>query len=103
MEDKEFNKIKSSIEEKLGTENVAIIADDLGQLIAHNSNLNNKIETQNNDITKLQNDKEKLIITNGNLLQQVSMNEPTLPNKPEIEEKKFSFQSCFDEKGNFKK
>lgn len=103
MIEKEFEKITNSIQEKLGKENVGIIADDLGKLITDNANMNKQLKSKDEEITKLKDDKEKLIVTNGSLLQQVAMgDEPTFENKSK-ESKPFDFRSAFDEKGNFKK
>ena len=70
--------------------------------------MNKEIENRNSQITKLKQDKENLIATNGNLLQQVAMGEDFSSNiisrkQEHKEEKPFSFKDCFDEKGNFKK
>lgn len=112
MKKEEMENLTTSIQEKLGKEASAKIADDLGKLITDNAQMNKEIENRNSQITKLKQDKENLIATNGNLLQQVAMGEDFSSNiisrsrqAGETEEKKkpFSFKDCFDEKGNFKK
>ena len=102
MKKEDFEKLTNSMQEKLGKENAGLIADDIGALITDNSTMLAELEKQQNEITKLKQDKENLITTNGNLLQQISMG----VEKPKAEEKeeapkKFSFKSCFDERGNF--
>lgn len=102
MKKEDFEKLTNSMQEKLGKENAGLIADDIGALITDNSSMLAELEKQQNEITKLKQDKENLISTNGNLLQQISMG----VEKPKTEEKeeapkKFSFKSCFDERGNF--
>lgn len=101
-----LEQITSSIQEKLGEENSALIADDIGQLIASNSQTLKDIESMNNKINSLTERNEKLIVANGNLLQQVPMSyESKAPKDDNSEEKKksFSFKDCFDSRGNFKK
>lgn len=99
-----LEQITSSIQSKLGEENSALIADDIGQLIASNSQTLKDIQTMENKISSLESRNEKLVIANGNLLQQVPMSsEPKAPStEPEVK-KSFSFKDCFDSKGNFKK
>ena len=73
MTEKEFEKITKSIQDKLGKENTSLIADDLGKLITDNGTMNTEMKQKDEQITKLKQDKEALITTNGNLLQQVAM------------------------------
>lgn len=109
MKKEEMESLTASMQEKLGKEASAKIADDLGKLITDNAQMNKEIENKNSQITKLKQDKENLIATNGNLLQQVAMGEDfssnviTRKQEQKEEEKPFSFKDCFDEKGNFKK
>lgn len=107
MKQDELKKITDSIQEKLGKDNVGIIADDLGKIITDNAQMITEIETRDNKISKLESDKELLTTTNGKLLQQISMGEEITQNYNKKEEtekpKTYSFKSAFDEKGNFKK
>lgn len=108
MTEKEFEKITKSIQDKLGKENTSLIADDLGKLITDNGTMNADLKQRDERISKLEKDKEALITTNGNLLQQVAMgDEGGLINKNEAKEdeppKPFDYRSVFDEKGNFKR
>ncbi len=108
MLEKEFEKITKSIQDKLGKENTSLIADDLGKLITDNATMNKDLRGRDERISKLEQDKEALITTNGNLLQQVAMgDEGGLINKNEQKEdeppKPFDYRSVFDEKGNFKR
>lgn len=107
MNEKEFEKVTKSIQDKLGKENVGLIADDLGKLITDNSTMNTTIKEKDEQINKLKQDKEALITTNGNLLQQVAMGDDDSfigTNEPKKEEPKkpFNYRDVFDEKGNFK-
>ena len=108
MIEKEFEKITKSIQDKLGKENTSLIADDLGKLITDNATMNKDLRTRDERISKLEQDKEALITSNGNLLQQVAMGDDSSlinTNGPKNEEPKkpFDYRSVFDEKGNFKK
>ena len=108
MLEKEFEKITKSIQDKLGKENTSLIADDLGKLITDNATMNKDLRTRDERISKLEQDKEALITSNGNLLQQVAMgDEGGLINKNDPNEydppKPFDYRSVFDEKGNFKR
>lgn len=101
-----FDEITKSMEDKLGKENVSLIADDMASLISFNSEREKTLSDRNNEIDKLKRDKETLIAANGNLLQKISQasEEELNPKKKEAEEKKpFNFKSVFDEKGNFKR
>lgn len=108
MNEKEFEKVTKSIQEKLGKDNVSLIADDLGKLITDNGTMNAELKQRDDTISKLKQDKEALITTNGNLLQQVAMGneDPFAIKKEEKKEepkKPFDFRTAFDEKGNFKR
>lgn len=108
MTEKEFEIVTKSIQDKLGEENTSLIADDLGKLITDNGSMNKDLKQKDEQINKLKQDKEALITTNGNLLQQVAMgDEGNLINnkEPKTEEPKkpFDYRTAFDEKGNFKR
>ena len=106
MTEKEFEKVTKSIQDKLGKENTSLIADDLGKLITDNGTMNATMKQKDERISKLEQDKEALIQTNGNLLQQVAMGseEDLKPNTKEPEKpKEINYKDAFDEKGNFKK
>lgn len=108
MKKEDFDNLTKSMQEKLGKEASAKIADDIGKLITDNTQMNNEISKRDNEINKLKQDKENLIATNSSLLQQVGMSTEDFstskkPKEDEVENKPFSFKSCFDEKGNFKK
>ena len=108
MIEKEFEKITKSIQDKLGKENTSLIADDLGKLITDNATMNKDLKGRDERISKLEQDKEALITTNGNLLQQVAMGDDSSlinTNEPKEDEPKkpFDYRSVFDEKGNFKR
>lgn len=107
MKTDEHNKLINGIKEKLGEEETSKIADDLALLISDNTQVNNELKNKDNEISKLQTDKENLIKVNGNLLQQVTDGKEedvfNINNEKEKENKKepFSFKAQFDENGEF--
>lgn len=103
MNEDDLLKITSSIEQKVGKEVSATIADDLGLLITKNTETLKSISDRDNQIADLQSKNEKLVIANGNLLQQIPMGEEPVRGKKEDEEpqKSFSWKACLDSKGNF--
>lgn len=105
MNNEELEAITNSIKSKLGDEATALIVDDLGTLINKNTQVHNSILSKDNEITKLKDDKEKLVIANGNLLQQVAMTNTIKKDEKDEEDSlaDFDFKSIFDSKGKFKK
>lgn len=106
MKDEELKAITKSIEEKIGAEASGTIADDLGKLYTSNSLTLAELQKKDEEIKNLRSTNEKLVLANGNLLQQIpaSSEYDTHQSKEEQEEKKsFNFRSAFDSKGNFKK
>ena len=106
MQNKEIEELTKRIGDKIGAENKALINDDLALLITDTANTNQIIKDKDNEIQNLKSDKENLLMTNNKLFQQVAIGK-----EQELEQEKekdkpqsnYSFQSCFDEKGNFKK
>lgn len=106
MKDEELKAITKSIEEKIGAEASGTIADDLGKLYTSNSLTLAELQKKDEEIKNLRSTNEKLVLANGNLLQQIpaSSEYDSHQSKEEQEEKKsFNFRSAFDSKGNFKK
>lgn len=105
MTDEDLIKITDSMQEKLGTDNAALIADDIGLLITGNANSQQTLRERDEEIARLKADKEKLIIANGNLLKQVPVEHK---NSTEVEDKSeevtnISIADAFDANGNFKR
>lgn len=105
MTNKEMEDLTARIQEKIGKEASGLIADDLGLLISDTSKVNQEYFDRTEEITKLKEQKEKLIETNGNLLQQITMGEES-PKRPqsqesEDEEISISWNDCFDSKRKF--
>ena len=106
MKEKDMEALTQRIQEKLGEENSALIADDLGILLSDTKLVNDNEADLNKQIGMLREQKEKLIETNGNLLQQISVGEePSFASRREEkkEEKKepFDFRTALDQYGNF--
>lgn len=103
MSDEELTKFLDGLQEKLGKENSALIADDLGVLISSNAETQKTIRMKDEKIENLSERNEKLILANGNLLKQIPA-EGSEPVRPEEEKKKssLSIADCFDAHGRFK-
>lgn len=103
MKEEELQNITNSIKEKLGEDNTALIADDLGILFTKNTEVQNNISDMNKEISSLKDKNDKLVTANGNLLQQIPMGiKEVKKDEPKQEETYFDYHSMFDESGNFK-
>ena len=103
MKDNDLQSIIDSISQKVGTENSALIADDIGKLITINSSVVDEMKKKDTEISRLTDTNEKLIVANGNLLQSIPMGKEEKQEEVKEERKSTSLRDCFDEKGNFKK
>lgn len=108
MLNEDLKKVTDSIQEKIGKEKASLIADNIATILSNNMQMNNIIADKDKKIDTLNKDKEGLMQTNMNLLQQIPMGkeEDNKP-KPKEETKKisanaFNYNDCFDEDGNFK-
>lgn len=104
MNNEEFENLTNSIKDKLGNEATALIADDLGLLLSEHMATTENLNSKDKQIKNLQAEKENLIKTNGNLLQQVAVQFSNNSEKEETKDnskQEFSFKKCFDEKGKF--
>ena len=106
MTDEELLKITESMQEKLGEENSAVIADDFGSLITANTQAQDVLREKNEEIKRLQDMNAKLIASNGALLKQVpaGKSEAKETMRSEVkEEKEISWNDVFNKNGTFKK
>ena len=104
MNEDELTKVFDSIQEKIGKENSAAIADDLGTLITKNSETIQALKSKDTEIANLKSTNAKLVAANGNLLQQIPMSDEDPSGsrpEPEKEPEPFSMKACFDSRGNF--
>ena len=91
------------LQDKLGKENSAVIADDLGVLISRNAETQQALKDRDEKIEKLRERNEKLILANGNLLKQIPA-EGSEPARQDEERKSssISIADAFDAHGRFK-
>lgn len=103
MKEKDFQELINNMQTKLGEEASGLIADDLGMLISDNKAVNDSEVKYQDEIKMLRDQKEKLIATNGNLLQQISFGVEEQSKEEVKEEKKepFDFRTALDQYGNF--
>ena len=102
MSDEELTKFIDGLQDKLGKESSAVIADDLGILISSNAETQKALKARDEKIEKLRERNEKLILANGNLLKQIPA-EGSEPVRHDEEKKKssISIADCFDAHGRF--
>lgn len=110
MTDEELLSFTNSLEKKLGKENTAIIADDLGLLITKNSDAVKASQKKDAEINDLKKRNELLTASNGELLRRIPMAQEKAKNSfdkvtedsDEEEKNQFNFKDAFDKYGNFK-
>lgn len=106
MTDDEITQFTDSLQEKLGEEQNAIIADDIGTLITKNAEAQKAYKESQAEIERLKSVNEKLVVTNGNLLKQVPVEHSNKTEKSSDEDdasvKPISLSDAFDRYGNFK-
>lgn len=108
MTDEEFIKITDSLTEKIGADNSALIADDLGLLINGNTNAQNALREKDEEIARLKANNEKLILANGNLLKQIPVEKHddkargNVDESEDVKKEEFSWNQIFDGHGRFK-
>ena len=73
MKNDEFKKITDTMQEKIGKEKASVIADNFATIISDNMQMNKTLADKQAEIEKLQKEKEALMTTNMNLLQQIPM------------------------------
>ena len=108
MKSEDFKKQTDEMQKKIGKEKASLIADNFATLISDNLQTNKKEKELEEKIKTLEKEKEDLMTTNMNLLQQIPMGEEIeKPRERKKEEKPkaeaFNYNSVFDEYGNFKR
>ena len=104
MSDEELTKFIDGMQEKLGKENSAIIADDLGILISSNAEAQKRSQEQAEKIKQLTAHNEKLILANGNLLKQMPVEHSEPVNRRDVDDapkRKINLNDAFDAHGRF--
>lgn len=103
MDGNKLRKLTESMSEKLGEEQSAMIADDMGLIMTGFEDMNNQISERDKRIKELEEDKAKLVASNGNLLRQIPVIKEEADEEKDVAKKPFNFKDAFDAKGNFKK
>ena len=98
-----FEETLTKMQEKIGKDEAAKIADDIASLLSYDNSRTKDINKRDKKIEKLEKDKEMLIEANGNLLQQVSQETKEIEPQAIIsdEPKPIDIRSAFDKNGNF--
>ena len=104
MDGNKLRELTESMSAKLGEDKSAMIADDMGLIMTGFEDMNNQISERDKRIKELEEDKAKLVASNGNLLRQIPvMKEEEESEEKDVAKKPFNFKDAFDAKGNFKK
>lgn len=98
----EFEKLITSIKEKLDETMQALVSEDLLGVLASYSNALDEISSLGEKVTKLESDKEELLKVNGSLFQKIGFDKEE--EKVEMEnvddgEEKLEIEDVIDEKG----
>lgn len=103
MKEKEFKEKMDKIQEKIGQDASNLILDDIAILLNDNKQMNKEYNEQVEKNKVLEDKNEKLQLVNGNLLQQIPMEDDPKTKEKEEEEKKkpFDYRSVFDENRKF--
>lgn len=102
MNDDKVLELTSKIEETLGKDNFAMVADTVGEILTGNAENMKQIAERDAEIEKLKDRNEKLVAANGALLQKIPVGLDSKPKAEEKkEEKKIDLRDAFDNKGNF--
>lgn len=102
MSDEELLKVTDSMAEKLGKENAALIADDIGLLITGNAAAQKSLKDKDSEIARLTAHNEKLILANGNLLKQMPVeNSEPADRDDDKPKKRINLNDAFDAHGRF--
>ena len=98
-----FEETLTKMQEKIGKDEAAKIADDIASLLSYDNSRTKDINKRDKKIEKLEKDKEMLIEANGNLLQQISVETKDIEPQAQIaeESKPIDIRSAFDKNGNF--
>lgn len=106
MKNEKLNDIIESMKDKIGKETSALINDSFMEILTDNSSMNEIIKTKDDEINTLKKDKEELIKTNGNLVQQVTASVIDFSNEENDEKNDNKYENLkredfYDAKGNY--
>lgn len=104
MTDEDITEFNDKITEKLGKENAAIIADDMGVLITKHSEAKKREAETAKKLEDLQKMNERLTSANASLIHQISTDHiETTPTPQPSKYEDFNLHDAFNEDGSFKK
>lgn len=103
MDEDFLRKFENEIAEKLGEENKALIADNLAELYTINKEVNDNINNIKQELNQVKSSNEKLIKSNGALLQQIPMTSDNEPIEKNENNKEFNLRAMLNPDGTFKK
>lgn len=107
MLNERLTELTNLMKTKIGDENMALISDEISEIITDNSNTNTTLDNNKTAIEDLKNKNASLVSTNGLLMQkigtQIESFNPSTNNKEDKKTSDFNLNSAFDEKGNFKR
>ncbi len=92
-----ITKIKNGLDETSG----ALISDDLLGVVSNYNLLADELETKNQEIAKLNSDKEELLKVNGRLFQKIGFDKQE-SEKEETKEEVIKIEDIINEKGDLK-
>lgn len=99
----DFEKLISSIKEKLDETMQALLSEDLLGVLASYNNAIDKIAELDEKVVKLEGDKEELLKVNGSLFQKIGFDKEEVEEKVEMENvddgEKLEIEDVIDEKG----
>ncbi|MBO7735167.1 MAG: hypothetical protein J6S67_21565 [Methanobrevibacter sp.] len=102
MDNKDLERITSSIKETLGEEGYAKVSDSIGELITGNTLNLDELKNKEEQISKLKETNQQLIVANGNLLKQVPMGKDEPTKDEDAKPQKINLRDAFDKNGMFK-
>lgn len=106
MDDDRILELTGKIEETLGKDAFATIADTVGEILTGNTENMKSIAERDAEIDKLKDRNDKLVSANGALLQKVPMgyeqNDKKKNEEKEETQPKLSLKDAFDSRGNFR-
>lgn len=104
MDDDKVLELTGKIEETLGKDNFATIADTIGEILTGNTLNMKALSDKDAEIDRLKDRNDKLVASNGALLQKIPMGYESKENqKKEEAQPSYSLKDAFDAKGNFRK
>lgn len=106
MDEKFLSSFQQNIEEKLGKESAAIIADDVANLFTKNKEATQALATARSRVEELSTLNQKLVASNGSLLKQIPMgeeNDSSSPASPPPEPEEYNIKMYLNEDGTFRK